>query len=490
MIGVIIFFLVWYILIGVSAYKLFEKANEPGWKSAIPFYNLYTWLELQGRPWWWLLLLLVPILNVFIYGQMIMDLLKSFGKTEFHDYLLGLIVTPVYLGYLSFNQDVEWDAPAADLPKIEKSTIRDWTDSILFAVVAATLIRWFLIEAFTIPTPSMENSMLVGDFLFVSKANYGPRVPQTPLSFPFAHNTLPLTKNTKSYIEIGDGLPYYRIPGFEDVEREDVVVFNYPEEIHRPVDKRENYIKRCIGIAGDEVQIINDSVYVNGDFMEFPENTQFTYKVIVEQYPLMVDELNDCEISLYDLGQNLNPSGRPRVENGDGDFIYALSMTPASAAMLEQLKKVKLVKKIQSRDPNMFMDDKGYSSGYTIHNFGPVWIPKKGTTIELNEKNYHLYNECISIYEDAGDLTLTKDGKVWIKGENGEQTQIDEYTFKMDYYFMMGDNRYNSLDSRFWGFVPEDHVVGKALFIWFSYDKFQESFLDRIRWSRFFKGVE
>jgi signal peptidase I len=490
MASVIAFFVIWYILIGLSSYKLFEKANEPGWKGAIPIYNLYTWLELSGRPKWWLFLLLVPILNVFIYAQMIMDMLKSFEKTEFHDYLLGLIATPIYFGYMSFNENVEWDAPAADLPKIEKSKIRDWTDSILFAVVAATLIRWFLIEAFTIPTPSMENSMLVGDFLFVSKVNYGPRVPETPLSFPFAHNTLPLTKGTKSYLEWVK-LPYYRLPGFQDIERQDVVVFNYPADMGRPVDKKDNYIKRCIGIPGDNVQIKSDSVFVNNEFMEFPENVQFRYEVHVQQYPLRKEELNECGISLYDLNENVNPStGYPLYANADGDYMYILNMTPASAEKLKQFNKVKVLKKVNSRDPNMFMNQDGFSLGYTIHNFGSVWVPKAGETIEMNETNYYLYKDCIAIYENAGSLRLKKDKTVEIKKEGEDWQPIAEYTFKMNYYFMMGDNRHNSLDSRFWGFVPEDHIVGKALFIWFSFDGNQESFGERIRWSRFFKGVE
>lgn len=477
------FFVIWYVLIGLSSYKLFEKANEPGWKGAIPFYNLYTWLELSGRPKWWLLLLLVPILNIFIYSQMIMDMLKSFDKTAFHDYVLGLLFTPVYFAYMSFDDKVEWNAPATELPKIQKSTLRDWTDSILFAVVAATLIRWFLIEAFTIPTPSMENSLLVGDFLFVSKVNYGPRIPETPLSFPFAHNTMPLTKGTKSYLE-WIKLPYYRIGGFEEIERGDVVVFNYPADLSRPVDKKDNYIKRCIALPGDELQIKNDVVFVNGQEQPFPENVQFRYEILVDRYRLSKDDLNSCDISLYDY--DMNPIG----QNASGQLRYIMHMTPASAEKLKQISIVKSVEMVESNDPNMFMNFGGFNMHWTIHNFGKIWIPKKGAKVKLNDTTYHLYKECIATYENAGDLRLKNDGTVELRKEGGDWEPIEEYEFKMDYYWMMGDNRHNSLDSRFWGFVPEDHIVGKALFIWFSYDKSQDDFGSKIRWNRFFKGIE
>jgi len=479
---VLIFFIIWYLLIGVSSYKLFEKAKEPGWKGVIPFYNLYTWIELSGRPKWWLLLLLVPILNVFIYAQMIMDMLKSFDKTEFHDYVIGLILTPVYFTYLSLDKKVEWNAPAAELPKITKSTIRDWSDSILFAVVAATLIRWFLIEAFTIPTPSMENSLLVGDFLFVSKVNYGPRIPETPLSFPFAHNTMPLSDGTKSYLE-WIKLPYYRIPGFQDIKRNDVVVFNYPADLSRPVDKKDNYIKRCIAIAGDEIEIKGDVVYLNGEEQAFPEHVQFRYEIDVERYRLTKEELNRAGISLYDY--DMNPIGQAP----NGNLKYILHMTPESAKMLKEISKVKSVKMVESNDPNMFMNFGGFDMGYTIHDFGKLWIPKKGEKVAMNDTTFHLYKECISTYENAGDLRLKSDGTVELKKEGEEWKAIKEYEFTMNYYWMMGDNRHNSLDSRFWGFVPEDHIVGKALFIWFSFDKGQDKASESIRWNRFFKGI-
>ena len=484
MTGILIFFIVWYVLIGITSYKLFEKAHEPGWKGAVPLLNLYTWNELQGRKWWWVLLLFVPIVNIFIYGQMIMDLLKSFERTSFLDYLLGLLFTPFFLAWMSFNENVEWDGPATELGKIQKSRLRDWTDSILFAIVAATLIRWFLIEAFTIPTPSMESSLMVGDFLFVSKVNYGPRVPKTPIAFPLAHNTLPLTSGTKSYIEIGDGLPYYRFPGLEDIDRFDVVVFNYPEDEGRPIDKRDNYIKRCIGLPGDKVKIVDDAVSVNGEAAPVFESQQFLYEVSIRNYPLVLEELNRAEISLEGVLKTSE-----RNEGNDAIYTYHMFLTQHSVDALKGLSKVLSVKR--TNHPNgsdLFMNNNDRSNfsmpNWTIQNFGPLWIPKKGETIAMNDTNFHTYGLCITKYEGAGKLELRKDGKVYLNDE-----LLEEYTFQMDYYFMMGDNRHNSFDSRGWGFVPEDHIVGKALFIWFSWDKHQESFGDRIRWNRFFKGI-
>lgn len=479
----LIFFFIWYLLIGLSAYKLFEKAKEPGWKGAVPFYNLYTWIELSGRPKWWLALLIVPILNVFVFAQMIMDMLKQFDRTAFHDYVLGLILTPLYFTYVAFDPKAEWNAPAAELPKIAKGKLRDWTDSILFAVVAATLIRWFLIEAFTIPTPSMENSLLVGDFLFVSKVNYGPRIPETPLSFPFAHNTMPMSNGSrKSYLE-WIKLPYYRLPGFEDVERNDVVVFNFPADLSRPTDKKDNYIKRCVALPGDEVRIVKDELFVNGEEQAWPEHVEFRYEVDVERYMLSKEELTRCGISLYDF--DMNPIG----QGPNGDFKYILHMEPASVKKLKELSKVKQVKMVESNDPNMFMNFGGFDMGWNVHDFGPLWIPKKGEKVAMNDTTFHLYKECISTYEQAGDLRLRSDGSVEIRRPGANWETIESYEFTMDYYWMMGDNRHNSLDSRMWGFVPENHIVGKALFVWFSFDKFQESFGARLRLKRMLKGI-
>lgn len=420
---------------------------------------------------WWLALLLVPLLNIFVFAQMLMDMLKSFDRTSFTDYILGLLVPPIFFGYMSFNDSVEFNAPASQLPKIRKSRLRDWTDSILFAVVAASLIRWFLIEAFTIPTSSMERSLMVGDFLFVSKVNYGPRVPITPLSFPFVHNQM---LGGKSYIE-KPSLPYYRIPGFEEIENGDVVVFNYPWDSDRPIDKRDNYIKRCIGIPGDSVEIIGQAVHINGKELPLPENGQYEYLVRAKPNRDISERLQrELHLNLGDV-------------RALGKGNYSMMLSEEKVKEVEALDVVKSVERRRYKegdfDSRVFPNYKKLP--WNVDYYGPLWIPQKGVTVPMNEQGYALYKYAIENYEYP-DSRLTKaDGKVFLDGQ-----EITEYTFRMDYYFMMGDNRHNSSDSRYWGFVPEDHIVGKALFVWFSWDKYQEGFFSKIRWERFFNGID
>ncbi|MFM7900571.1 MAG: signal peptidase I [Bacteroidota bacterium] len=348
-----------------------------------------------------------------------------------------------------------------------KSKTREWIDAILFAVIAATIIRTFLLEAFTIPTPSMEKSLLVGDYLFVSKINYGARTPITPLSFPLAHQELPIIGG-KSYSDAWQ-LPYYRLPGFQKIKNDDIVVFNYPMEDDRPVDKQTHYIKRCIGIPGDEVNIIDGEVSINGKKNTPLEGGQFMYDVLTD-------------------GSGINPkfiekAGATYAGPGELDGAFRFFMNAEAANEISKLPNVKGVKR--------FIAPKGIYEPYVFHgnpslpwnvdNFGPLKIPAKGNTIQLDSTTVSLYGRCITKYE--GNTLEEKDGKYMING-----VAATSYTFKMDYYFMMGDNRHNSADSRFWGFVPEDHIVGKAVFIWLSIDS-EKSFLSKIRWSRLFNLI-
>jgi signal peptidase I len=359
--------------------------------------------------------------------------------------------------------------------KKKKSATREWVDAIVFAVIAATLIRTFFIEAYVIPTPSMERSLLVGDFLFVSKVNYGARTPMTPIAFPFAHHTMPIT-GTKAYWD-GWELPYYRLPGFSSIKRGDVVVFNYPADTinNRPVDKRENYIKRCQGISGDTLSVVDGQVYVNRKAAANPPGEQMEYKYT------LTDSLNatandDLKITLYP------------------QHTYH-AMTAASAAILQKYSNVKdfapdIAPKGASEavfprssttvlDPNLAI--RVLDNHWNADNFGPIIIPKKGWTVKLDSTNFAIYERAIEVYEH---------NKMEIKGAdlyiNGVKTL--SYTFKMNYYWMMGDNRHDSEDSRYWGFVPEDHIVGKALFVWMSWDD-DASFFHKIRWSRLFMGI-
>ncbi|GAA4929404.1 signal peptidase I [Mucilaginibacter defluvii] len=356
--------------------------------------------------------------------------------------------------------------------KKKKSATREWVDAILFAVIAATLIRTFFIEAYTIPTPSMERSLLVGDFLFVSKVNYGARMPITPVSFPFAHHTMPIL-GTKAYWD-GIKLPYYRLPGFQEVKRGDVVVFNYPMEAdspyYRPVDKRENYIKRCQGEPGDTLAILNAQVYVNGKMAPNPPEGQTDYNVSTTS------------------GGEYNPDVYKELHVSDYNGNGQLTMTADAAKKLRTYPGIKAVTpNIAPRDFEypfeelaMYPHDKRYK--WNVDNYGPIIIPKKGWTVKLDSLNIPIYERVIRVYE--GNQVQVSSNEITI---NGKKT--DSYTFKMNYYWMMGDNRHDSADSRYWGFVPEDHIVGKALFVWMSWDS-NESFFSKIRWSRLFRGVK
>ncbi|MDD4193558.1 MAG: signal peptidase I [Mangrovibacterium sp.] len=388
-------------------------------------------------------------------------------------------------------------------PSGKQTKLVEWVDAIIFAVIAATVIRMFFIEAYTIPTSSMEKSMLVGDFLFVSKISYGPKLPNTPLSFPFVHHTLPLTKHTKSYVE-WIKRPYKRIAGFGEVKNDDVVVFNFPEGdtvatlmptqsyynlvrnygreriwsdtqafgevISRPVDKRENYIKRCIGIPGDLLEIKDGQVFVNGREQKHFPGMQFDYIVTTNGTAINKRLLEKIGVSKAD--QQVFSSSQ---------FLFPL--TEGQTEEIKKLNNITSVEKVSMAtgdwDRNIFPFSENFP--WNVDHFGPLKIPKKGETVDLSVTNLPLYERIISLYEEhhleVKDSTIYVDGAV-----------ANKYTFGMDYYWMMGDNRHNSADSRYWGFVPEDHIVGKAVFIWLSLDK-EKTLPGSIRWNRLFRTV-
>ncbi|SEM10722.1 signal peptidase I [Chitinophaga rupis] len=377
-------------------------------------------------------------------------------------------------------------------PKKRKSAVREWLDAAIFAIIAATLIRTFIFEAYTIPTPSMEKTLLVNDFLFVSKISYGPRIPNTPLAVPFTHHTLPGTKYSKAYSEAVHW-PYKRLPGFTRVKRNDVVVFNFPEgdtvaleqqdqsyyglvrslgrdavweSYHvtsRPVDKRENYIKRCVAESGDTLSIKDGVVFVNGHQAPIPQESERRYTVQTNGDPLNPDRLDELDIT-----------PNPDATLSAGIFLY--NLTPGNVTALKNFPVVKSIKPYFSGEQSVFPYDTAHYH-WTEENFGPLYIPKKGATVKLDSTNIAIYDRVIRVYE--GNTLEAKNGQFYINNK-----PADSYTFKMNYYWMMGDNRNNSLDSRYWGFVPEDHVVGKAWLIWMSYGH------GSIRWSRLFRTIK
>ncbi len=485
------------------AYWVFEKAGVKGWKSLVPFYNYWIWLKVIGKKWWWYLLLLIPFFNVFMLLLMLDYTALCFNKTKIGPQALAIFFPIVYLPYLGLSQKEKYINPKERV-KIKKSVSREWFDAIVFAVGAAYIIRMFLFELYVIPTSSMEKSLLVGDYLVVSKIDYGPKTPQTPIAFPFVHHTLPLTQFTKSYVE-WIKLPYYRFTGLSTIKRGDAVVFNYPDGdtvalkmqnvsyytllrvygrervwndkanfgdiVSRPVDKRENYIKRCIALPGDTLEIRDQMVYVNGKQQELPERAQFKYVVTTDGF-----SFNQKTLDKLDMTEDL--------EVGENNQ-YLLTLTSQSRQQLETNPFVKSIhQNVDSKGywrPDLFPFDSNYI--WNPDNYGPLYIPKAGATVSLTLKTLPLYERIITAYEH--NTLEVKNGQILINGQ-----VATTYTFKMDYYWMMGDNRHNSADSRYWGFVPIDHVVGKAVFVWLSLDS-KKSWTDgKLRWSKMFRVVK
>jgi len=391
-----------------------------------------------------------------------------------------------------------WKKKKENPDKKKKPLWREWLDAALFAIIAATLIRTFFIEAYTIPSGSMEGTMLINDYLFVSKIAYGPRLPMTPVAVPLVHNTMPIFGG-KSYTDAVQW-KYRRLPGFGDVKRYDVVVFNFPNNdttmadlpandyylevrrmgraavwaqhkiITRPVDKKENYIKRCVGLPGDRIEIIDGILYVNGQKAPIFPHQRIDYLVQAPQNFYISPEFSD-------ENNNIELKGRT-------DMGFVIDMEYEAAEKVKKLPGVtnvvpfcQIPKGITGSPGDWTYPQDPQNFRWNQDNFGPIVIPKKGATVQITPENIALYQRIIEIYE--ANKFEARNGKFFINGKESNQ-----YTFKMNYYWLMGDNRHNSLDSRFWGFVPEDHVVGKASFVWLSYGE------GGIRWSRIFRGVK
>ena len=381
---------------------------------------------------------------------------------------------PLVVADILFFETINWQfwKKREKNKKKRKSEIRNWLEAITFAVVAAHILRTFFIEAYTIPTSSMEKSMLIGDFLFVSKLAYGPRVPMTPVAIPLVHHTIPGTKK-KSYSEIVK-IPYHRMKGLGEIKRNDCVVFNWPaEKLDRPVDKKENYVKRCVGIAGDKIEIINGQLMVNDKPQNEPEGMkkQFSYSVKTKGSGLNPKVLyKKFDVTEGSRGSNVNE--------------YNLFLTDEAASGLKSFTNVNSIKQnidTSSNSSEYYFPNKR-DFNWNIDIYGPITIPKKGSSINLSLKNIDLYKDIIQVYEENSLKIL--DDKIYIN-----DTLTSEYKFKMNYYWMMGDNRHNSADSRMWGFLPENHVVGKALFVWMSWDRNGKG-LNKIRWERLFSSVK
>ncbi|HNR15579.1 MAG TPA: S26 family signal peptidase [Chitinophagaceae bacterium] len=486
--------------------KLFAKAGVPSWKAFIPFYNTWIMQGLAKRPKHWVFWQFIPVVGWFISPGIFIEFAKVFGRFSLGAHTAAALVAPVYFPYLAYKEDPKYIGAEA-VKNHKKKGWREWVDAAIFAIVAATLIRTFIFEAYTIPSGSMEKSLLINDFLFVSKLSYGPRIPNTPLSVPFVHNYLPFGSSRKSYSE-AIKLPYMR--WFESpVKRNDAVVFNfpagdtvinlpnfqskdpyydvcrrmgrgnidegrkvilndpdnYPLAIH-PVDKSDNYIKRCVGIAGDVLEVKKGIVYIDGKEQPLPPASEAFYVVTTKLVPDADILKEEYEVD-YEKGE---------YESIGINTFRMLLTAKAKEKMLQNgfATSIVLDEAYNGGGGEVFPNNQSFK--WSRDNYGPIWIPKKNMPVQLNDSTYLLYERAIRVYEK--NEFFKKDDKFYLNGK-----EVSSYTFKMNYYWMMGDNRQGSQDSRYWGFVPEDRVVGKAWLIWFSWE-------GGPRWKRLFRTVK
>ena len=509
----IIFTFVQAVWFGAISWKFYVAADRKAWEAFIPIYNTYVLVKIAHRPTYWVLLYCIPVVGVVMGIIMIYELLHVFKFRKTWQTAAVMATFGLYLGYLNYQERLKFWGRDDDYIK---KNLGEGVNSIFFAVVVATVIRSTTFEAYTIPTSSMEKSLMVGDFLFVSKMHYGVRIPMTPISVPLIHNKIPFT-DLNSYSEWPQ-IPYLRLPSFSPVKSGDPVVFNWPADPHHTsIDKKENYVKRCIGTPGDSLEIVNRMVFINNDMFEFPDRSYpkylyyfktdgrgFDKKWLKEN--LDVNYLTEQEESKYPDDQDVNNRIFDWIERPSDEFIVSLQERHYETVLnLENvlngwpIEQARAETPLDNTFPRGLIKTQGFlasnpvfpnpDTGHgqrinsdTWDNLGPIYIPKKGVTVSLNETNIYSYHKVISEYE-GHDLRVSKDGIVKIDGN-----VATEYTFEKDYYWMMGDNRHNSADSRDWGYVPEDHIVGKPVFIWMSYDKHGEG-LKKIRADRVFTTV-
>ena len=531
--GWLVFILLVQIIHGIGTWKLYVKAGKKAWKAFVPVYNGIVLMQIINRPKWWIFLLFIPVINLFMFPIIWIETLRTFGKKSTLDMVLGVVTLGFYIAYVNYTQETTYHANR-DLKAPNKTM--DTLGSLSFAVVVATLVHTYFIQPYTIPTSSLEKSLLVGDFLFVSKFHYGARTPMTPIAAPMVHDTLPIIK-TKSYLA-KPSLPYFRFPALQKIERNDIVVFNWPADTlfhmykaadkryDKPIDKKTNYVKRCTAIPGDKIEIRDGIIFINGKESILPERAKPQYFYLIKTNNINVDEIkNFYQITEgYPLFEIKNEIwDKPELKNElinryafeeisrdtlttavtgqiDQDIYNKLGLmiSPSyfygnlTAEKYEQLKsdsRISSVKRQISKtaEDGIFTDIQdgkpSLKNNWNRDNMGPIYIPEAGKTVTLNKENLPLYKKIIGEYE-GNDLKVNGD-EIRINGQIATS-----YTFKQDYYWMMGDNRHNSLDSRYWGFVPADHIVGKPIFIWMSIDGINDGIKNwSIRWDRLFTTV-
>ncbi|MDI1256357.1 MAG: signal peptidase I [Flavobacterium sp.] len=524
-----VFFLILQVIHFAGTWKLYKEAGYQPWHALVPIYNAIILMKIINRSSWWTILLFVPVVNLIMFPVIWVETIRSFGRNSTKDTVLVLLTLGFYIYYVNYTQKV---THITDRSLVSKTKAGDTISSLLFAIVVATIVHTYVMQPFTIPTSSLEKTLLIGDFLFVSKFHYGARTPMTTVALPMVHDSIPLTKQ-KSYMKWPQ-LPYFRFPGFQKIEREDIVVFNWPVDtvyqffdesgrhIDKPLDKRSNYVKRCVGTPGDTIFIKDGILKVNGKELILPERAkpQFYYTATFKESPS-----NDF-FSTYDISDVMFvfEIDRKLWENKDVQEYLKIKRKQKEAYLIEQQKDsatvtitgniardsevyIKLNIKRKESIFNINLTEEKVNAikkdgrvlsvkrfinpptsvfpktekNWSADNYGPLYIPQQGKTVALNIATLPLYSRLISVYEHH-DLKVS-----------GNEIRIDgkvatSYTFGQNYYWMMGDNRHNSEDSRFWGFVPEDHIVGKPVFLWMSWDTNGKG-LNKIRWERLFTTV-
>ena len=525
-----LFVLLCQLLMFIKLWKLYKKAGYAPYLAAVPIYNSVILLRIIGRPAWWVILLYFPIVNLLMLPVVWVETVRKFGKDSLTDTFLAWATLGLYGFYINYASDVTYNPEQSTVPKTK---FGQFIGSTVYAVVIATVVHAYFMQPYIIPTGSLEKSLLVGDFLLVSKFHYGARAPQTVVSFPMVHDTIPLVK-TRSYLKKPQ-LPYMRLPGLQQIKRNDIVVFSWPADtvrqffkkeagVVKPIDKKSNYVKRCVAIPGDTLTIENGIIHINGEESIMPDRAKpiFGYKAYnakgISARRLINAGYDDLtrKFLITNISQPILDALRPHllmIANPDPNNYQVLTGSKGlplnivqqhriqAKELLETQKNLFLTPKEAEELPNALTLDslkrninttRTYNDAYFPNNvrynwnedqFGPLVMPEKGVTVQLNPKNVALYKKIISDYE-LNDLEVSGDD-IKINGFTA-----DTYTFKQDYYWMMGDNRHRSEDSRFWGFVPEDHIVGKPVFIWMSIDGFMDGLRNwKIRWERVFTTV-
>ena len=515
----------------MGTWKLYKAAGYKSWQAAVPVYNAVILMKIIKRPGWWVVLLFIPTINLILFGVIWVETMRSFGKNTIKDTALVLLTLGLYIYVINYSDKLTHIADRSLLPR---TGFGETLSSILWAVILATIVHNYFIQPYIIPTGSLEKSLLIGDFLFVSKFHYGARAPMTAISAPMVHDTIPGLK-IRSYLKYPQ-YPYIRLPRLQKIRRNDIVVFSWPADtvrqffvrekrVDKPIDKKSNYVKRCVGVPGDTLEIIDGFVHTNGIKNVLPERARVQYtfhayaKKGVSSRKLLSQGFEDFNrtYKIDNITENSYQKIIPHIIGRMGNTIENFKViTPSKglpaniifeeglrvSEILELKKEMSLtleeasiLRKISGIDsvnrsintikiPNETFFPNKITFNWNEDNFGPIVIPKKGMKVELNRKNISLYKKIISEYE--GNKLEINPSQIKVN-----DIHVEQYTFKKDYYWMMGDNRHKSEDSRFWGFVPDDHIVGKHIFIWFSIKGINDGLKNwKIRWDRVFTTVD